>query len=272
MKFLIFRLLGYILGFFLFYAPCALFQRTIFYLFNDIWIPMSIHSICFRIPMEHILDGRIFNYPLSYAICTWLLLLSGLVFGPIFCGRLCPAGAFSELLGSLLPDRCKIDWSNYTSIAPIRYGMLTGYVLLPFVGGIAACAFCNYYLFDLLANYVSRGLFVSFSSSMLLTLFLWLVVFGLFTKGGRGFCNFLCPVGAMLNLMHRVGSLLPFTWGMQVEADKCIGCTRCQQACPMRSIKVEGGKAHIAVDNCICCGVCANTCPNKVIKYGRKQL
>lgn len=269
MKFPLIRLAGYILGFILFYAPCAFFQRAVFYLFNDHWVPLSIHSICFRIPIEHILDGRILNYNISYAICTYLLLLSGLIFGPVFCGRLCPAGAFAELLGSILPDRYKIDWAKYTLIAPIRYGMLAGYLLLPFLGGIAACAFCNYYLFDLLANYVSRGYIVSFSSSMLLTMFLWLVVFGIFTKGGRGFCNFLCPVGAMVSLMHRLGSYLPFTYGMKVAADKCVGCTKCQAGCPMRSIKVEAGKAQINIDNCICCGVCANGCPKKAISYGR---
>lgn len=266
----IMRCLGYTLGFLLFYAPCALLQRAIYYIINGEWVDMSIHNICFRIPIEHILDGKILTYPLSYTLATYLLLLSALVFGPIFCGRLCPAGAFSEFVGKIMPERFKIDWSKHTDIAPIRYGMLMGYVLLPFFGGVAACAFCNYYLFDLMINYVCQGYFVSLTSSMILTSFLWLIIFGLFTKGGRGFCNFLCPVGAMLSFMHRLGSYLPMTFGMQVDKNKCIGCVKCEQSCPMMSIKIEDRKAQISKDNCICCGVCSYNCPCKAIHYGRK--
>lgn len=270
MNYAIIRFLGYVLGFVLFYAPCALFSRGLVYLMYGEWLPLTIHSVCFRIPIEHILDGRIFNYHGAYVIFTWLLLASALVLGPVFCGRLCPAGAFSEYLSLLVPDKYKIDWSKHVEIAPLRYGMLLGYMLLPFFGSMAACAFCNYYLFDLIANYLVRGYIISFTSSMLLTLFLWLVVFGLFTKGGRGFCNFLCPVGALLNLLHRVGRKTPWGLGMQVDKAACVGCTKCQQSCPMRSIKVEQGKAEISVDNCICCGVCAHNCPKKAIGYGRR--
>lgn len=37
---------------------------------------------------------------------------------------------------------------------------------------------------------------------MILTLFLWAGLFGIFTKGNGGFCNFLCPVGAVQNLLY----------------------------------------------------------------------
>lgn len=84
----------------------------------------------------------------------------------------------------------KISWSKYTDIVPLRYGMLAGFLIVPFFDGILACAYCNFYVFDLLVNYAARGYFISFTSSMLLTLLLWLVVLGIFTKGGRGFCNF----------------------------------------------------------------------------------
>lgn len=264
------RIVGYILGFVLFYAPCALFQRSLYYVFHGEWVEMSIHNVCFRIPLEHILDGKTFSYTLSYAMGTYLLLLSAFIFGPLFCGKLCPAGALSELLSYILPDKWKIDWSKYVDIAPMRYGMLTGYIVLPFLGGIAACAFCNYYLFDLLINYVCLGYFVSLTSSMLLTGFLWLIVFGVFTKGGRGFCNFLCPVGAALNLMHRIGSYFPISFGMKVDDNKCIGCAKCEKSCPMRAIKLDNNKAKINIDNCICCGVCSHNCPFTAIKYGRK--
>ena len=55
------RLTGYALGFILFYAPVALFQRCLFYLLYGSWQPQSIHGLCFRIPIEHVLDGIIWR-------------------------------------------------------------------------------------------------------------------------------------------------------------------------------------------------------------------
>ena len=264
------RLAGYLLGFVLFYAPFALFQKTLGFLLKGKWQEQTIHSLCLRIPTEHLLDGRIFQYASISVVSLGILLIAAFFFGPVFCGRLCPAGAFTEYLSKLLPERLQIDWIKYTEIAPIRYGMLAGFCLVPFFGGILACAYCNFFLFDLLANYYSRGYFISLSSSLLLTSILWLVVFGIFTKGGRGYCNFLCPVGALQNLMHYFGSRLGFAQEMQVDEQQCIGCKQCATTCPMRAITVQDKRAKISLHNCIICGQCAHICPVQAIHYGRK--
>ena len=170
------RLAGYLLGFVLFYAPFALFQRALGYLLMHTNYVQTIHSLCLRIPIEHILDGNIFRYTPVSVVSTIMLLLAAFCFGPVFCGRLCPAGALTELLSRPVPDRFKISWRSYTEIAPIRYGMLAGFCLVPFVDGILACTYCNFFLFDLLVNYATRGYFISLTSSLILTAFLWLVV------------------------------------------------------------------------------------------------
>lgn len=265
------RVAGYILGFVLFYAPFAVFQKIIGYLLNGKWQEQTIHSLCLRIPTEHLLDGKIFQYAPISVVSLGILLVAAFFFGPVFCGRLCPAGAFTEYVSKLVPKRWQIDWSKYTEIAPIRYGMLAGFCLVPFFGGILACAYCNFFLFDLIANYYSRGYFISLSSSLILTSILWLVIFGLFTKGGRGYCNFLCPVGAVQNLVHCFSSKLPFVRCMYVDKQQCIGCQKCVHACPMQAVKVQEKKAEICLYNCIVCGQCAHDCPVKAIHYGRKD-
>lgn len=265
------RLAGYTAGFVLFYAPAALFTRALYYLLYGTWQAQSIHSLCLRIPLEHILDGQIFSHAPVSVISTLLLLLSAFFLGPLFCGRLCPAGAFTEYLARLVPARLQVNWRSYTEIAPIRYGMLAGFCLVPFFGGILACAYCNFFLFDLLANYYTQGYFISLTSSLLLTSILWVVVFGLFTRGGRGFCNFLCPVGAAQSLVHALGCRLSFVLRMRVNTSECIGCGRCAKKCPMQALAVVDGHAVISGHNCICCGVCQHSCPVKAISYGRKQ-
>lgn len=67
------RLTGYALGFILFYAPVALFQRCLFYLLYGSWQPQSIHGLCFRIPIEHILDGIIWRLTSISMLSTLLL-------------------------------------------------------------------------------------------------------------------------------------------------------------------------------------------------------
>ena len=265
------RFAGYVLGFVLFYAPFALFQRVLGYFLTDVHKLQTIHSLCLRIPIEHMLDGKVFRYASVSVVSTFILLIIAFIFGPVFCGKLCPAGAFTELLSNLVPSKLQISWRRYTDIAPLRYGMLAGFCLVPFIDGILACSYCNFFLFDLFINYYTRGYFISLTSSLILTAILWVVVFGLFTKGGRGFCNFLCPVGATQSFMHFLGSKLPFTFKMQVDTGKCIGCGQCAKKCPMEAAAVVENKAKLCAHNCIVCGVCKNTCPVKAISYGRKK-
>lgn len=257
------------MGFILFYAPFALFQKTIFFFFTGKWQPLTVHSLCLRIQTEHFADGKLFLMSAPFIACIVILFAVTLLFGPIFCGKLCPAGAFTEYLSKCIPSRFQISWRTYTEIAPLRYGMLAGFVLLPFFDTLLACAYCNFFLFDLFFNYFIFGYFISLSSSMLLTLLLWVVLFGLFTKGGRGFCNFLCPVGAVQNLIYSFSSRLPFVYKLRIDRQKCTCCQKCSRVCPMESITMEEQKAVSCIHNCILCGACINECPVKAITYGR---
>ena len=265
------RIAGYLAGFMLFYAPFAFFQKVVYYVYTGKWSDWTVHNFCLRIQLEHILNRNILDAALIPTLFLGLLLAAAFCFGPFFCGRLCPAGALTEYLSKLIPARWQIAWENYVEIAPLRYGMLAGFVLLPFMGATLACAYCNFYIFDLLTNFIVRGYLVSLSSSMLLTAFLMLVVFGLFTRGGRGYCNFLCPVGAVQNLIYSFSSRLSFIPKLRIDKKRCIGCGKCARSCSMRSMKVADKKAHCNVHHCILCGVCTEVCPVHAIQYGRKK-
>jgi ferredoxin len=229
------------------------------------WLPLTIHSLCFRIQTEHLIDGKLFNQAPLFVVCFLLLLAVSFFFGPIYCGKLCPAGAATEYLSRLVPDKFKIDWTKYVEVAPIRYGMLAGFVIIPFFGTVIACVYCNFFLFDLFVNYFIFGYFISLTSSLILTAFVWVVVFGLFTKGGRGFCNFLCPVGAIQILVYFIGCKFPWSYKLKVQRCKCIGCQKCitgKNGCPVEAIGFgEDGKVVINQEMCVGCGICKNRCP-----------
>lgn len=45
----------------------------------------------------------------------------------------------------------------------------------------------------------------------------------------------------------------------------CIGCKKCEKACPSEAIKVTDFVAHIDYSKCTNCGTCKETCPRGVI-------
>ena len=100
------RTVVYIVGFILFYEPFMFFNQIASTFITDTSFS-SIHVPCARIPLANIVTGEwLATSTISLIFCL-LLAVTSLWFGPLFCGKLCPTGAFSELLGSLLPDKYK---------------------------------------------------------------------------------------------------------------------------------------------------------------------
>lgn len=264
------RWAGYVLGFLLFYEPFMFFQR----LAANFWTEQgftSLHVPCARIPLAKILSGNIFESGPTSIFFLFLLVSSSLCFGPLFCGRLCPAGGFSEYLGRILPDKYKIDWAEYAPVVPLRYGFFLGFLLTPLLGLPFPCAYCNYYALEIFAGFLHTGSLAGAGASLLATFAIVYLLLGLFTKGGRGYCNFLCPVGTLASLAHVAGKFLPGTFAMRVRREACVGCGLCARNCPMRAISLKEGKAEISKHHCIICGQCAQSCPKKALRYGDKK-
>lgn len=260
------RILGYCLGFALFYEPFMFFEKLTANFFVETGFT-SIHVPCARIPLANIFTGQwLASGPTSLFFCL-LLAVTSLWFGPLFCGRLCPAGGFSEFLSRLLPDKYKIDWSRLVPIVPLRYGFFAGFLFSLVFGLGMPCTYCNYYALELFAGFLHTGQLLGVSVSLMMTFVLCYIFLGLFTKGGRGYCNLLCPVGTMCSNFHIVGSRLPGAFKMQVDKADCVGCGICANQCPMRAISVQNGKANIDIRHCIVCGQCAHKCPKNTIKY-----
>lgn len=260
------RTAGYLVGFILFYEPFMLFNQLASIFITDTSFS-SIHVPCARIPLANIVTGEwLAQSSISLLFCL-LLAVSSLWFGPLFCGRLCPAGGFSEFLSSLLPDKYKIDWAKFVPILPLRYGFFIGFLFSVWLGFGVPCTYCNYYSFEIFINLFITGHFLNELWSLFATFFLANIFFGLFTKGGRGYCLFLCPVGTYNSLFHILGRFVPGAFAMQVNKNTCVGCSKCAQTCPMRAINIQERKAHINRKLCIICGKCAHNCPKQAIRY-----
>lgn len=283
------RLGGYVAGLLLFYAPFALLIRL-----SGIAFPSSpaassisdVHTACLRMPLGWLAQPWMWptmtGNPLSL-LPVIVLPLAAVAAGPLFCGWLCPAGALPEYLGRIVPDRLKFDFNGRVDIVPLRYGFFVGFLLAPFISASICCSFCN---FTHMQNLVSATFgdvsgFAVFTSLGVLAAATWIIPLGLFTKGGRGWCMFLCPAGTTMGLASALTAKLPWTRRVRADRISCCSCGACADLCPMRAIELEDDRADAVAGGAETCGAtinhhlcnecldCVQACSTSALAYGR---
>jgi polyferredoxin len=182
-------------------------------------------------------------------------------FGRLWCGYLCPMGGLPELVSRLFHDRWKIDYRSLPQV-PIRYGYFLTYILLLPALGFSACTLCNFItlprLFEALSGDL-RGVAYLISTIGAVNLGL-LILLGFFAKLGRGYCQFLCPIGAIDALVNRIGAKLPFVRRIRVERTRCTGCRECAEACVCGAIRMVDRIAVVDQLSCMSCRECVVAC------------
>jgi len=202
-----------------------------------------------------------------------LLVLTVLVvtffFGRLWCSHLCPVGGALEF-GSRLFSRGPQLSYNAIPAVPIRYSYFAIYLLAPALGlGSLACNYCN---FAAVPRVVSAG----FGSPADIAYFLrsagmvnlgLILLLGIFARGGRAYCNYLCPIGAIDGLMNRISGR--FGKRVRVDQHRCTDCGNCVPVCPTSAIRQEKEGYRIDQLSCLPCGKCQEVCHDRAISYGR---
>ena len=52
-----------------------------------------------------------------------------------------------------------------------------------------------------------------------------------------------------------------------IDKEKCTGCMKCAEGCPLDAIVLSGDKAEINYDICGECGACTSFCPKNAISH-----
>lgn len=197
------------------------------------------------------------------------LLLVGVALGRVVCGFLCPFGLIQELLHKIpTPKLKKNRWTR--GLSRLKYVILAVFVvLLPlwyvYARGMPVPAFCKYIC---PAGTLEGGFFLvgmrKEYQALVGALFHWKTVLCVAILATcifvyRGFCRFLCPLGAIYSLFSRIA-----LFSIRVDKDLCNGCGLCVKECPM-------DVRQVGDHECIHCGHCIPGCPKKAIYFGRER-
>jgi len=218
----------------------------------------SLHAVCpfggVATLYQYITTGGLVQkIHISSVILMYAVLFLALLFGPVFCGWICPFGTFQEFIGKIGK---KIFGKKYNHFLPPKVDKILRYVrylvLALVIYNTAATAklvFANvdpyYALFNMFTGEVAITAYIALGVTVLLSLFV-----------ERPFCKYACPFGATLGITN-----LFRIFKIRRKKDTCINCKACDKACPMN---IEVSKSEKVLDHqCISCMKCTSdsACP-----------
>ena len=222
---------------------------------------------------------------LNLGVIIALILLT-VLFGRVYCSVICPLGVMQDIFAWFGKKQKKNRYTYSPAKNWLRYGML-GVFIVAMVAGFGGLA-------ALIAPYSAYGRIVS---NLLAPVWQWannglaylaeradsyafyeteiwiksmpvlivaavtlVVLIVLAWRGGRTYCNTICPVGTVLGFISRFSLLKPV-----IDTDKCVNCNLCSKNCKSSCINIKDHK--IDYSRCVACMDCIGKCNKGAIKY-----
>ena len=220
---------------------------------------------------------------LNFIVIAFLVVLT-IVCGRIYCSIICPLGVFQDVLARL--NRKKNKYSYSKEVKWLRYPVLVLFVIVLVAGvGSAFQLLAPYSAYGRIATMIFQPLWMlgnnvlaflaeradsyAFYSTdvwmksmpvFIIALVTLIVLLVLAWRGGRTYCNTICPVGTALSLLSRF-SLLK----IHFDEKKCKNCSMCSKNCKAACIDY---KTHsVDYSRCVVCGDCIEKCKFGALSY-----
>jgi polyferredoxin len=192
------------------------------------------------------------KYSLAWYLFTGFVVVSTVLWGRVYCGRVCAYGALTQLMDAAIPKRLRVNVPAKLErrAASIKYGLLAG-VLVYFIVTRDVSAPVRYaepfWMFSLFGT---TGMWIGLTVLLVATVFV-----------RNLYCRFLCPVGAMLGILSNLTVFRIKRWS------ECNTCKICEKTCEWGAIR--GPK--IVKTECVRCDDCERLyldqqkCPHWII-------
>jgi len=218
----------------------------------------SLHSICPFGGIEAIMALVFSNVMISKIhessfVLTGIILILGILFGPVVCSYICPLGTIQEWIGKIGK---KIFKKKYNHMIPVRLDKILRYLryfVLIFTVYLTTQSLRLIFLevdpyfalFNFWSDEVTVGGLVVLAIILVSSLFI-----------ERPWCKYACPFGAFIGLTNYIS-----IFKIRRNTTTCISCKKCDDVCPM-NITVSDKKV-IRDHQCIRCNECTSdvVCP-----------
>ena len=215
-----------------------------------------------------------------------LLVALTLLFGRIYCSVICPLGIFQDGIAWIGRRGKKLPYHHSPALSWLRYGVLVLFIgaLVAGVGSLVALL-APYSAYGRMANNLLQPVWIGINNllaqaaermnsyafyeqevwlkslpTLLVAVVTLLVVVVLAWRGGRTYCNTICPVGTVLGFISRF-SLFKVT----IDLEKCNSCGLCSRHCKASCIN---SKEHqIDYSRCVVCFDCLDHCKHHALRY-----
>ena len=199
----------------------------------------------------------VFSYSMAWYAFAIFTVVTTVLWGRLYCGRICAFGALTQLIDAVVPKRFQLE---IPAVLERRAGYIKYGILFAAVGYYLATSEIAFY------RYIEPFWLFTFDATPVLWIMVGvLLVASIFVR--NLYCRFLCPLGAALGLVSKVTTVFEIKrWS------ECSQCALCEKTCEWGAIR----KRQIIKSECVRCDDCEilyddkSRCPHWLLELKRK--
>jgi polyferredoxin len=198
----------------------------------------------------------IVKYNLAWYLLSIFTIVSTILWGRLYCGRICAFGSLTQLMDTVVPARLRVNVPEPIErrAAWIKYGLLAA-VVIYFLATKDLLIYRFVEPFWMFSLFGTTAMWVGLAVLLVATVFV-----------RNLYCRFLCPVGALLGVMSNLTVFRIKRWS------ECKTCKICEKTCEWGAIRGP----QIVASECVRCDDCERLyldekkCPHWIILFRRK--